>query len=673
MSDRNIINFKVNIVDLIGDDTPLTKSRGDQNYRGCCPIHGGTNDTQLLVNERQNDFYCFSCGCSGGPIEYVMEKERLDYFEAIKYLANKYNITLGDDFDEAYEDYFDKETELKKYQTNVEKVIEYLKTKRGFNDETIGKMKYGFDGNNLIIPVFDKLGRLIAFTKRTFGSNKAKYINEKNTDIYKKGEVLYNIHNAKYGTKNGSLYVVEGYLDASSGQQMGLPTVAYCGSELAKEQILAIKDLSNYSEDFIVYLCPDNDETGLKKIPRMRDKFKQYAPKLTVHIVTLPDGIKDFNDALLANINIKDLGSMNIDMYCALKHLDTFKTKDQEYNFIGDYILTVDNPMIRADIAKSLSDRWGQSLTEIKAWLNTADGSDSLMDEFKGFDEAINELADMYVSGECNLGFEGMDTALSHVRQGEVVIVAARPSVGKTFFGVHTALHNVVNEKRNVLFFTLEMSNAQLYERIISYVLKCESKVTKDYILNKNDIIYKVKEALDKRLLTIDKSNLSIEDIMKRIALANSRKFDEPATVVIIDYIQKLKDSKDYAKFADACERLKEVAKEFNVMLLVLCQLNRTEKSYQRPTMESLRGAGELEQVGDIILGMSYPADNPELTLDEKYALENVILVNLLKARRGAESEEFYLIRDKEESRLKEVFDIEKPKTTNRRGRPKKD
>ena len=108
-----------------------------------------------------------------------MEKERLDYFEAIKYLANKYNITLGDDFDEAYEDYFDKETELKKYQTNVEKVIEYLKTKRGFNDETIGKMKYGFDGNNLIIPVFDKLGRLIAFTKRTFGSNKAKYINEK--------------------------------------------------------------------------------------------------------------------------------------------------------------------------------------------------------------------------------------------------------------------------------------------------------------------------------------------------------------------------------------------------------------------------------------------------------------------------------------------------------------
>ena len=50
---------------------------------------------------------------------------------------------------------------------------------------------------------------------------------------------------------------------------------------------------------------------------------------------------------------------------------------------------------------------------------------------------------------------------------------------------------------------------------------------------------------------------------MKRIALANSRKFDEPATVVIIDYIQKLKDSKDYAKFADACERLKEVAKEF--------------------------------------------------------------------------------------------------------------
>ena len=657
MKDAYLIKQKADILDIVSDYTDLERMP-DGKYRGCCPIHNGDNKTQFIVNAEKQDFFCFSCNASGSVIDFVMLIDKVDYHDAIFKLSEKYNIKLSNDYYDSQERFFGLEQQLNKYVNKLPIVKDYL-IKRGFTEEVIAKIKFGADDNsNLIIPIFDEYGRVISFTKRTFGTG-AKYVNEKNNDIYEKGSVLYNLHNAKQLLALNAIYVVEGHLDAISGQQMGLPTVAYCGSDLTKEQLLLLKRISMYKDDFIVYLCPDNDDAGQKRIPKMRDKIKQHCPKLAVHIVKIPKEYKDFNDLLLNNINASTLETVNIDIYCAIEYLNTLKTKEQEYTYIEDYVRTVENPMVRGDIADILSKRWGKEPKDIHEWLKTSRDSESLLDDFKDIDDAKDDLQNMLNSGILNFGFPILDNSVNDVRKGEVIIIAGRPSAGKTYFGIQTALHNVINNKLNGLFFSLEMSNAELYERIIAQLLRKNNYETIDIIKNDDEIFYKVKQQLGKNLLVVDKGVLSLDQICEYITVANSRKFDKGVDFIVIDYIQKFKGSKQYDLFADQVERLKAVAKEFNITIFALSQLNREEKAWKMPNLESLRGAGEIEQVGVIILGLSKPGLDPDLSIQEQEDLKDTVLVNIMKARRDCKIKVITMISNKNESRFYEKTDGE--------------
>ena len=144
-----------------------------------------------------------------------MALENVSYIEAIYQLANLYDIEI--DSNEEYQktkSYFDEqESIISKAERERDKIVEYLKKKRNLSDETISALRYGFDptNGNIIIPIRNSDGMIVAKAVRTFAEGVPKYLNDKNNEYYAKGETLYNFDRAKKKMKkHKKLYLCEG-------------------------------------------------------------------------------------------------------------------------------------------------------------------------------------------------------------------------------------------------------------------------------------------------------------------------------------------------------------------------------------------------------------------------------------------------------------------------------
>ena len=140
--------------------------------------------------------------------------------------------------------------------------------------------------------------------------------------------------------------------------------MAYCGNEVHKDQLKTlIKSMRKIPT--IIY-CPDNDLEGIKRVPRVRDYFKEILPRATVRILQLPEGVKDLNDALKAGIDVTELDKIHIDKYVLWLMLDNCKAQEDEYDVAHNFLKSVSNPLFKADIIKRLCERWGRDFTELK-------------------------------------------------------------------------------------------------------------------------------------------------------------------------------------------------------------------------------------------------------------------------------------------------------------------
>jgi DNA primase len=303
----NEIRNKVDIVEIIGEFLPLTQK--GRNFFAVCPFHDDHSPSMSVSREKQI-YTCFVCGASGNAITFLMNYEHLSFREAIGYLANKAGVSLSDDitynekkdvFDNIYEMY---NTTTKYYQNNLSTAIghkakDYL-TKRNISDDIIKEFQiglardekdtltkllvakgykekelvdYGLVQNNnfdyydvfinrIIFPLWDISGKVIGYSGRIYtDSNMAKYVNTKETNIFKKGLNLYNYHRAKDDIrKNKSLILMEGFMDVIRSYSVGIKNVvALMGTSVTIEQANLIKKLSTN-----VILCFDGDNAGSK-------------------------------------------------------------------------------------------------------------------------------------------------------------------------------------------------------------------------------------------------------------------------------------------------------------------------------------------------------------------------------------------------------------------------
>lgn len=324
------IQRQVDIVDVIRDYVPLTQK--GKNYFGVCPFHDDHNPSMSVSNARQM-YRCFVCGASGNVFNFVSEYEKVSYFEAVKIVADKIgiNVDIGNikkkDFIKSplYDIY---DITCKFYQNNLNtnygrkakeylknrhiddsiikefkiglstmntEVIEILKSKKFSTDDILksgvcvqnGNYIHDLYKNRIMFPLFDIDGNVIGFSGRVYDeASDNKYINTMETEIFKKGNLLYNYHNAKSeARKSKSIIIVEGFMDVIRLWSIGIKNVvATMGTAITKNQASLIRKLSSN-----IILMFDGDKAGEKATKSFLEIFDMS--DADIKIVRLEDNL----------------------------------------------------------------------------------------------------------------------------------------------------------------------------------------------------------------------------------------------------------------------------------------------------------------------------------------------------------------------------------------------
>jgi DNA primase len=331
------INDEARVEDIVGEFVSL-KKRG-VNLIGNCPFHNEKTPS-FYVSPTKGIYKCFGCGKAGGAINFLMENQQMTYVEALRYVANRYNIEVEETelSEEVKEQINTRESVMiassfaQKFYTdyllNNEEGknigLSYFK-ERGFSEKTIEKFQLGFaptkrdaftkhalangfqidilkkacltsKGENstydffydrVMFPIHDVSGRVIAFGGRTLRSDKTlpKYINTAESEAYEKSKVLYGISYAKHAIrKEDTCFLCEGYTDVISLHQAGVEnTVSSSGTALTPDQIKLIKRFTDN-----ITILYDGDAAGIKAALRGVDLAIEGG--LNVRLVLLPDG-----------------------------------------------------------------------------------------------------------------------------------------------------------------------------------------------------------------------------------------------------------------------------------------------------------------------------------------------------------------------------------------------
>lgn len=376
----NEIRSRANIVDIISGYLQVS-SKG-KNYVALCPFHND-HSPSLIISPEKQIFNCFTCRTGGNVFSFVMKYENVSFAEAVSIVAKKVGFNLKNDVFVKSENKYSKDYEIYEYAmkyylnnintTDGSKAREYL-LKRGINETIIKEFKLGYSGsskdtfyklatnkgwdietlnklglinkvnenvydtfiNRVVIPIENLKGEVVGFTGRIFNGedNTAKYLNTKETEIFKKSSLLFNYHNAKnYIRDRKSVIVVEGNMDAIKMSAKGFKNVvALMGVALSNEQIDILKRLK-----VPVILMLDNDNAGEEATIKNGESLINSG--VDTKVVRL-SGAKD-PDEYLEKFGI-DAMQNNIDK--AIKYID-FKIeclkKDKDLSNMEDLITYV--------------------------------------------------------------------------------------------------------------------------------------------------------------------------------------------------------------------------------------------------------------------------------------------------------------------------------------------
>lgn len=342
------------IVDVVSEF--VTLRRRGVNYVGLCPFHNEKTPS-FSVSPAKGVCKCFSCGKGGNAVHFIMEHEQMSYYEALKFLAKKYNIEIKEreltsEEKEAQtvresmfvvnnfaRDYFC--DTLHKHVEGRSVGLTYFRS-RGFRDDIIEKFQLGYcteshdamsqeairrgyrkeflvktgicyetdDGRlrdrfwgRVIFPVHTLSGKVVAFGGRVLSNAtkgvKVKYVNSPESEIYHKSNELYGIFFAKQAmVKQDRCYLVEGYTDVISMHQSGIENVvASSGTALTPGQIRLIHRFTNN-----ITVLYDGDVAGIKASLRGIDMLLEEG--MNVRVCLLPDG--DDPDSFARKHNVEE-------------------------------------------------------------------------------------------------------------------------------------------------------------------------------------------------------------------------------------------------------------------------------------------------------------------------------------------------------------------------------
>jgi DNA primase len=325
------IRIQNDIVDVISQYTRLNKK--GNSYFGLCPFHSEKTPSFSVSRDKQM-YHCFGCSVGGNVITFIMEYENYTFIEAVKYLANRVNISLPEpeiseelkkvmNYKQLLVDINRESARYFYYQLKSnrgKKALTYL-IQRGIKEDTIKKFGLGYSNyfrddlynylidkkfkinelmdsgliieekqnkgkyydrffNRIMFPIFDVHNKVIGFGGRIMGDGNPKYLNSPETKLFDKSRNLYGLNFARTSRKD-NIIIVEGYMDVISLHQDGFTNVvASLGTSLTSGQASLVK---KYTQEVI--LAYDSDNAGINATLRAIPILK--ATGLTVRVLKI--------------------------------------------------------------------------------------------------------------------------------------------------------------------------------------------------------------------------------------------------------------------------------------------------------------------------------------------------------------------------------------------------
>lgn len=566
------IKSKVNIVDVISEYLPVEQK--GKNYFAICPFHDDHNPSMSISPEKQI-YTCFVCGASGNVFNFVANYEKVSFISAVKKVAQKAGINLDinvkDDYkpqDTKYDKYYKMfDITNKYYQNNIKsvygkKAIEYLHNRKidddiinefeiglSMNDNNVSKLleKKDYDVNELIdiglcgkkdnfiydifrnrimFPLYNLDGKPVGFSGRIYNGEKdSKYVNSKESIIFKKGNLLYNYHRAlSHAREKHQIIVVEGFMDVIRLYTIGIKNVvATMGTAITKEHANLLMKLSKN-----IVLCFDGDKAGEKATISALDALEKIG--ITPKIIRLEDDldpddyiIKKGSDAYLTHLN-NPMSSVVFKI-----NIDKSKTNFNDYNEISAYLKNVSKELEKID------------------------------------DKVVYELTVNKLSKETGVSCDTINDMVKSMPKNEIKVITKRTSLEKDKYQkaeeylVHYMLRNV--------------DAVLIYQNNVSYL--------NDPILSK--IAMQILEFYEiNRYINITDFTVFLEDktdlIEKSLIIDDLRLPDEVNVDILMDYVKtidegilkreiektkkQIKEEMDVAKKISLTEKLRNLKKK---------------------------------------------------------------------------------------------------------------
>ena len=560
------IQRKANIVDIIRDYVPLTQ-RG-KNYFGICPFHDDHNPS-MSVSPEKGVYKCFVCGNAGNVFNFVMEYEKVSFYEAVKIVADKIGVSIDistskkentkksplyDIYNISYKFYQNNLNtvygkEAKKYLLNRkidEDVIKNfniglslsdselcnaLKAK-GFKDDDIvssgvavqnGNNIYDIYKNRIMFPLYDLEGNVVGFSGRIYNQkSESKYINTKETEIFKKGELLYNYHIAKKeARKEKNIIIVEGFMDVIRLSTIGIVNVvATMGTAVTKYQLNLIQKLAPN-----ITLMFDGDKAG---------------EKATNAFIELANG----NDSNIKVVRLED--NLDPDEYILTKGKDKMIYNLSHAQSVYDYKLSSYKENIDFNDSK-----------EVSNYINV------MIKEFEKIDDDIvREIEIKKLSESTNVSYDLIKSKLKDSEKK--VIITHKPKnikINKYEKASKYILYRMINDNNMILYYFNNLSylpndiERKLASEIVLFYKKFNSFNLSDFIIyleDKKELINLVVDISDLKY-TEDELNDNIDnyfDVIKeslynnQIVKLTSELKNESNSVKRMEIAQKIVDLK---------------------------------------------------------------------------------------------------------------------------------
>jgi replicative DNA helicase len=565
------------------------KKRSGKELRTCCPVHGGYGTENFSINLDTHQWICHSHQCKGvNLIDLYAQSKKIKFLDAAEELANRFGIKIEHRTVNTTDRKYTQETVLKSWNEATSQGKDEYFFKKGLQPPSIAKFGKNANGyHSTMIPYRDIEGKLLYLL--CISGKKHQYKVE--DDIKGAFALLGTIETESQYYIGEGIATVQTAWEASNQK---IPAISAGSWSNMLDVVSAIKSKYPNSKPIVLIDC-DDGENGLKAAKMISEKFPEATYRkpnfdtLPIPSNTQKNEFKDFNDILSK---------------CSLSLDEVRKQLTVDFDISSVKISSKNEALKKSEdqVIKNDSKTHGRCETAAEALKKLG-----FIERVKTRKLEYEKSGAVKISG-VQTQFNQLDNILDGLQGGHLIILAGRTGMGKTFVALNMLKNIAIDQKIPAALYSLEMSNTQVFYRLASLISGIPATKIK-----RGTITDKELEEVENAVKLIENSPLFMTDEPSNSTLnilsANMHRSCKSNGVqaIFIDHIGLVNCGNNYKdnranEMGEITMTAKITAKQHNVPIICLAQLNREADKKEPPKLSQLRESGNLEQDADIVI-----------------------------------------------------------------------